>query len=286
MSWWLSATLVVLPLASSAQTPVPKLPGAVRLPLVQPWNAVLTNRTFSGSVSGEGITWRCGKGQCQANAAMRDAPVPVCAALFARAGEVREFAMGRRRLDAAELARCNGRVAASELRQLQSVPSAPKASPGQPRVARPGAVPVSPQLQAAMRRKGQLYDGLREKIRQAEAESQTPAAQNRRAEQERLARGYTVKYGQGTDCDDTDRGTHRFANDICDYKDNNCDGVVDEGQRLTLHLDADGDAHGDPAQRVEVCPAEQSRAAAEGRWLVPSNNDCDDTDPTKWMGCE
>jgi hypothetical protein len=297
VSWWLCAALVVLPLLAPAQTPVRKVPGTVGLPLVQPWYAELDNKTFSRSLTGEGVAWRCSKGHCQANAALRDTPVQVCAALFAQAGAVRTFDMGKRRLDANELARCNGRAPAA-LRQVATVPAGSKAAPPQskpqpqpqpqlqPQLARPVAVPVSPQLQAAVRRKGQLFGDLRAKIRQAEAQSETPAARNQRVEQERLARGYTVKHGQGTDCDDHDRGTHPFANDICDYKDNNCDGAIDEGQRLLLFLDADGDAHGDPRQGAEVCPADQTRAVAEGRWLVPSNNDCDDSDPTRWMGCE
>lgn len=96
---------------------------------------------------------------------------------------------------------------------------------------------------------------------------------------------WTHKYGQGRDCDDRRADVHPNAVEVCDNVDNDCDGEVDEGQRLLFFLDADGDTHGDPAQSIEACPADQQRAAREGRWLVPVGNDCDDTDPDLWQGC-
>ena len=286
--WWLCSTVVVLPLGSLAQTPVRTLPGMAKIPLIQPWNAVLRDKTYTQAVSAEGVAWRCSKGHCQANAPMREDPLPACAALVAQAGLVLEFGLGKQHLDAAALARCNEArtVSSGELRQPPRTLAKPQAAPSQPQLARPLAVPVSPQLQQALRGKARLYDDLREKLRKAEEQRDTPAARDRRAEEARVARGYTVKYGQGEDCDDNERGSHPSANETCDYKDNNCNGFVDEGQRMTLFLDADGDTHGDPAQAVAVCPADQARAAAEGRWLVPNGNDCDDTDSSAWEGCE
>ena len=35
--------------------------------------------------------------------------------------------------------------------------------------------------------------------------------------------------------------------EICDGVDNNCDGVVDEGVRLTFYADQDSDGFADPA---------------------------------------
>ncbi len=97
--------------------------------------------------------------------------------------------------------------------------------------------------------------------------------------------GYGRVHSGGLDCDDNRRGVHPNASEVCDHLDNNCDGAVDEGQTFVLYLDADGDTHGDPTRRVEACPADQHAAAADGSWLVPVGNDCDDADPTRWREC-
>lgn len=90
---------------------------------------------------------------------------------------------------------------------------------------------------------------------------------------------------QGDDCDDTSRNVNPAAADICDRIDNNCDGSVDVGQTLIFFLDADGDGHGSPDNRVDACPYDQSAAAATGRWLVMVGNDCDDSNPDLWHDC-
>ncbi|HEX2494954.1 MAG TPA: putative metal-binding motif-containing protein [Steroidobacter sp.] len=99
------------------------------------------------------------------------------------------------------------------------------------------------------------------------------------------ALGWTHKYAQGDDCDDARQEIHPGASEICDNRDNDCNGAVDEGQTLMLFLDADGDGHGDPAQRLEACPENQRAAAASGQWLVPVGNDCNDADPDHWREC-
>lgn len=124
----------------------------------------------------------------------------------------------------------------------------------------------------------------RERAARERAEARDAASRER--EGRRIALGYTEKWGQGDDCDDTRPDVHPLAAEICDLVDNNCDGRIDEGQTFKLFLDADGDGHGDPERPVQVCPAEQQQAADEGRWLVPMGNDCDDEDPDRWRGCE
>ena len=89
----------------------------------------------------------------------------------------------------------------------------------------------------------------------------------------------------GNDCDDNLHNVNPDAADICDRLDNNCDGIVDLNQTLTFFLDADGDGHGSPDNRVDACPYDQSAAAATGRWLVMVGNDCDDSNPDLWHDC-
>jgi hypothetical protein len=76
--------------------------------------------------------------------------------------------------------------------------------------------------------------------------------------------------GQGSDCDDNNAMTHPGANEICDAKDNNCDGAVDEGIMEVFYRDQDGDGFGREAISQRAC------AAPEG--YVPAAGDCDDTD--------
>jgi hypothetical protein len=73
----------------------------------------------------------------------------------------------------------------------------------------------------------------------------------------------------GPDCDDTRRGTHPGVPEVCDGLDNDCDGVIDEGLRLRLYLDADHDGIGDAAREIVACPGTPGTSAVAG--------DCDDT---------
>ncbi|NVJ28456.1 putative metal-binding motif-containing protein [Myxococcus sp. AM011] len=56
--------------------------------------------------------------------------------------------------------------------------------------------------------------------------------------------GYVAVLGDGkggTDCDDRDRTRNPAAVEVCDNKDNNCDGSADEGLNTSWYLDEDGD---------------------------------------------
>ena len=81
--------------------------------------------------------------------------------------------------------------------------------------------------------------------------------------------GYTSMSG---DCDDTDSFVYPGAIEYCDYVDNNCDGVIDEGGAVDASLwyqDADEDEFGAPSQTMNAC--EQPSG------YVSDNTDCDDT---------
>ncbi|HCH61741.1 MAG TPA: hypothetical protein DFR83_02975, partial [Deltaproteobacteria bacterium] len=74
-----------------------------------------------------------------------------------------------------------------------------------------------------------------------------------------------------SDCNDTDGTIHPEAMEVCNEKDDNCDGEIDEGVLLTFYADADADRYGDPGAPVEAC------AAPDG--TVADQTDCNDDDP-------
>jgi hypothetical protein len=77
--------------------------------------------------------------------------------------------------------------------------------------------------------------------------------------------------GTKDDCDDTDPSINPGAAEVCDGVDNDCDGQVDEGVKITYYEDSDSDGYGNAAVSTEAC--EQPIG------YVLDNTDCDDSDP-------
>ncbi|NBO57281.1 MAG: hypothetical protein EBU84_22380, partial [Actinobacteria bacterium] len=71
------------------------------------------------------------------------------------------------------------------------------------------------------------------------------------------------------DCADNDAKINPLATEVCDSKDNNCDGSIDENVTTKLYADTDGDGYGDKNSSIEGC-------SVSG--YVTDNSDCDDTD--------
>lgn len=261
------AGLALLPMLAMAQQATPRVSSTIRPLANQDYVAHVADRAFAGSVALPGITWTCAKGQCRTRAPWRAPSVDQCRPLADRVGTVTRFGTGQVQLDAAQLATCN------------SKPLAKTPSVVAPVTGRMTANVLTPAMQAERTRRQQQFQALRGRI--GKLAVATPAPGPRAATP---PAGY-VKTGQGKDCDDSSREVHPLAPEVCDHRDNDCDGAVDENQTLRFFLDADGDGHGDPAQPVDACPMDQVEAVNSGRWLVLTPNDCDDTDPARWRDC-
>lgn len=75
----------------------------------------------------------------------------------------------------------------------------------------------------------------------------------------------------GGDCNDNDASIHPGAIEICDGKDNDCDGQVDEGlPTKTWYHDTDGDGYGSNATATVSCSA-----PATSGWVL-QGGDCND----------
>ncbi len=83
--------------------------------------------------------------------------------------------------------------------------------------------------------------------------------------------GYYAK----DDCDDDDPDMHPFNDEVCDGKDNDCDGKKDNDAVDAPHWwqDVDEDGYGDPGYvSIEDCDQPEG--------YVSNGDDCDDTDPS------
>ena len=138
---------------------------------------------------------------------------------------------------------------------------------------------VRPSLNPDLQRRLSAYQALKRQRTDYER-----AAREQAAEAERERRRYGAFAGD--DCDDSNRRVYAGATEICDGLDNDCNGRVDDGVTIVAYLDRDGDGHGQPESALNVCPSDLSTTDRAGTWLVQLGNDCDDTDPDRWYGCE
>jgi hypothetical protein len=93
----------------------------------------------------------------------------------------------------------------------------------------------------------------------------------------------------GQDCNDRHAGVGPSASEVCDGRDNDCDGRVDEGQQSTWYVDCDGDgwaAAGAIAVRACAAPSAPRTGCAQpsAGWTprAPTGSrstDCHDGDP-------
>ena len=74
-----------------------------------------------------------------------------------------------------------------------------------------------------------------------------------------------------TDCDDTDPDIAPGQPEVCNERDDDCDGSVDEGATTVFYRDDDTDGYGTVTETTDACTVPAGYAADPG--------DCDDTDP-------
>jgi hypothetical protein len=77
-----------------------------------------------------------------------------------------------------------------------------------------------------------------------------------------------------SDCNDSNADISPSAPELCNGRDDDCDGVVDDEEDLAYtswYTDGDGDGYGDPATEVRLCDTPKD--------LVDLGGDCDDANP-------
>ncbi len=90
--------------------------------------------------------------------------------------------------------------------------------------------------------------------------------------------GYTAN---ADDCDDRSAAIHPGGAEVCDERDNDCDGAIDEdGGQQVFYADSDGDGYGNPD------PLTISAACSQPDGFVTNDGDCDDSDGSIYPGAE
>ena len=73
-----------------------------------------------------------------------------------------------------------------------------------------------------------------------------------------------------TDCNDGDAAINPGLNEVCDNKDNDCDGQIDESVKSTYYRDGDGDGYGTSNSSTQSC--------AQPSGYALDSSDCNDGD--------
>jgi len=86
----------------------------------------------------------------------------------------------------------------------------------------------------------------------------------------------------GLDCDDTNPYISPLALETCDGVDNNCNGFVDEGVKVSAYFDGDLDGFG-TGTPVPICPQGLGPQPDGGAYAIYAG-DCDDKNPAIFPG--
>jgi uncharacterized delta-60 repeat protein len=85
-----------------------------------------------------------------------------------------------------------------------------------------------------------------------------------------------IQSALGGDCDDSDPIINPGQPEICDGKDNNCNGEIDERVKLTFYKDQDGDGYGNPNESIQDC--------SQPTGYVQNPYDCNDSNRSIYPG--
>lgn len=92
--------------------------------------------------------------------------------------------------------------------------------------------------------------------------------------------GYVDADGDGSaacrDCDDGDKTIYPGATESCNEKDDDCNGLKDDGALIAYYADADGDGYGDIGVQQEACVAPLG--------FTSDSSDCDDANGAVYPG--
>jgi hypothetical protein len=115
---------------------------------------------------------------------------------------------------------------------------------------------------------GQVDEGCSTKTWYSDADSDGYGDPNNSITAETQPEGYVANAG---DCNDIDANINPKALEVCDGRDNNCDGIVDgKCSGPIWHLDFDGDGYGDPVEYIQSVEQPEN--------YVADSTDCNDGD--------
>lgn len=149
----------------------------------------------------------------------------------------------------------------------------PAAATLRPGLARQLKTPATGQQDAFRRAVGVRGGVSFEKLRAMRLQAERDAAGGRQGPEAIVPQNDRDYRRQPADCDDRDRSVHPGQVEVCNFRDDNCDGSVDEGVTWTVWRDQDGDGFGDPRQPVLTCPVGEALAN-----VALNDRDCDDAD--------
>lgn len=228
-----------------------------RAPQTYRYTAYLEESTQrQGTVAVAGVKWECKGRRCMAQMHRPTLQVDACRALAKLVGKVHAYGHGSMKLNRHQLKQCNASVSKVTTTNVTRKHAAPR-----PKTSVSRRVPHTPAPKMEVR-------GARRTL----PLWHVPESRIRASAARVLPKPRVIS--QGDDCNDRDPNIHpNQPESRCDGVDDNCNGEIDEGLRITAYRDRDHDLFGDPESGFLACPQD---VVGE---LTNNNFDCDDNNP-------